>query len=235
MISNETLTNIRMFKLLPNTALEKLKSALIARTLQAEEVIFDMGDAGDELLIMQSGRVAVYTPSEDEPGSEQPIRIFEPPEAFGEMALIDHQPRSLSAKALVESQILVLHGDAFRRLLQDEPEMALAVMRGLTERIRYTTEFLNEVQTWVKKIADGNYDRAHRVDTTYEDPSIQNLAADFSQMAARVQEREQALRKEVSRLKIEIDQSKKERQVQQIVDSDYFQQLKEQADKLRGK
>jgi signal transduction histidine kinase len=113
--------------------------------------------------------------------------------------------------------------------------MALSVMRGLTERIRYTTEFLNEVQTWVKKIADGNYDRAHQADATYEDPSIQNLAADFAQMAARVQEREQALRKEVSRLKIQIDQAKKERQVQEIVGSDYFQSLKEQADKLRGK
>ena len=63
---------------------------------------------------------------------------------------------------------------------------------------------------------------------------IRTLAAEFAQMAAQVEKREQELRKEVFRLQIEIDEAKRERQVSEIVESDYFQSLRSQAKKLRG-
>jgi len=61
------------------------------------------------------------------------------------------------------------------------------------------------------------------------------LAAEFAQMAARVQEREETLRKEVAQLRIQIDESKRKQEAQSIMDSDYYKSLKEKAKKLRQK
>lgn len=228
------LKRIQLFRRLSDEALGSVQTALTTRHLAAGEVIFEMGDAGDELFIVKEGRIAIYAPDPEKPGEEQPIRIFEPPEALGEMALIDRQPRSLSARALDTSQVWVLTGGQFRTLLRTYPDMALAVMSGLNDRVRYTTQFLNEVREWVRRIAEGHYQRDFMPDAAYTDPSVSALAAEFAQMAAQVAQREAELQKEVFRLQIQVDQTKKERQVSEIVESDYFQSLRTQARKLRG-
>jgi CRP-like cAMP-binding protein len=150
------------------------------------------------------------------------------------MALIDRKPRSLSARALAPSQVWVLTGESFRSLIREVPDVALAVMAELNDRVRYTTQFLEEVRRWIKRIGEGNYERDFQPDTAHGDPSLRKLAAEFAQMAAQVQQREAELRKEVFQLQIQIDKAKKERQVSEIVESDYFQSLREQAKKLRG-
>jgi phage regulator Rha-like protein len=61
------------------------------------------------------------------------------------------------------------------------------------------------------------------------------LAAEFAQMAAQVQKREESLRQQIADLRIEIDEAKKERQVGEIVESEYFQNLRAQASALRRK
>ena len=65
------------------------------------------------------------------------------------------------------------------------------------------------------------------------DQTLSTLAAEFAQMAARVQEREDILRKEVAQLRIEIDEAKRKQEVQRIVGSEYYQSLKERAKELR--
>ena len=61
----------------------------------------------------------------------------------------------------------------------------------------------------------------------YQDSTLAALAAEFAQMAAQVQEREDQLRKEVAQLKIEIDDFQRKKDVQEIVGSDYYLRLKE--------
>jgi len=73
------------------------------------------------------------------------------------MALIDRRPRSLSARTVEPTHLLVLRGDSFRRLVRDDPAVALAVMSGLSDRIRYTTEFLSQVRHWVGRMSAGKY------------------------------------------------------------------------------
>lgn len=229
----ELLKNVSMFGRLSDEVLVEIESVLNIRSLEAGEVLFNQGDAGDGLFIIKTGRVAIYTPDDEHPGEERPIRIFEAGEVLGEMALIDDQPRSLSARALEQSAALVLSGDDFRRLLAQHETLALGVMAGLNERIRYTTDFLGEMREWVQRIAEGQYDRAFASDRAYRDRSIAALAAEFAQMTIQVKQREEELRRQVRRLSIQIDQAKKERQVEEIVESDYFQSLRAQAKKLR--
>ena len=233
MAEKVNLRAIELFAPLADETLVELAACLVPRALPEGAVLFDKGDVGDELYIVQRGGIALYIPNPEQPGSERPIRIVGAGEVLGEMALIDSQPRSVSGRAVEPVEILVLKGDGFRRLLREHPEMALAVMSGLNNRIRYTTDFLGEVREWVRRVAAGEYQRAFAPRTEYRDRSIAALAAEFAQMAAQVQKREEALRQEIVDLRIEIDQAKKERQVGEIVESEYFQNLRAQASELR--
>lgn len=231
-----SLRNIVMFSQLSEKDLDSVSAALKKRVLAAGEVIFNQGDPGDELIIVVEGRVAIYAPSAGANAGGQTIRIFQPGEMLGEMALIDQKPRSLSARAATETTILALSKDDFRKLLLQNPETALSVMAGLSDRIRYTTEFLSEVREWVQRIAAGSYQTGGYLESSkYQDQTLASLAAEFAQMAARVQEREDTLRKEVAQLRIEIDQTKRQQEASRIMESDYYQKLKEKVKDLRGK
>jgi CRP-like cAMP-binding protein len=249
------LREIYIFSHLSEETLAHVAAALEVRQFADGQVLFHKGDPGDEMFIIQEGSVAIYEPSEDQPGKERPMRIFRAGEMFGEMALIDLQPRILSARAVQPTKALVLRGDDFRQLLRN-PTMAMAVMASLNERIRYTTDFLGEVrdwvgrmasgqyetarffsdmQDWVKQVAEGEYERLVQGDHQYRDRTIATLAAEFARMATQVRQREDALRQEIAQLKIEIDEAKRKREVTEIVESEYFQTLKAQAENLRRK
>ena len=230
-----SLKDIVMFSQLSDQALEEVARALQPRQLQAGEILFNQGDRGDELIIVKAGRVAIFAPLEGSPGSGQAIRIFQPGELLGEMAIIDKKPRSLSARAEEASLILCLSGDQFCRLLNENPEMGLSVMAGLSERLRYTTDFLTEVRQWVRRIAEGSYQATAEIGDggKYKDKTLSALAAEFAQMASRVQEREETLRREVAQLRIEIDEARRKQDAAQIMDTDYYRSLKDKVKELR--
>jgi len=229
-----SLRQITLFSQLSEAAAAEVESVLRPRDLRAGEVLFNQGEAGDELMIVQKGSISIYAPTPGAPETGQPIRIFSPGEVLGEMALIDRKPRSLSARAEEASTVLVLCGDDFRLMLHRNPDLALAVMAGLSERIRYTTDFLSEVRGWVQRIAEGNYQMPETTrGAPYRDQTIATLAAEFAQMAGRVQEREDILAKEVAHLRIEIDQVNRKKESERIMGSDYYKKLKERADLLR--
>jgi CRP-like cAMP-binding protein len=229
-----SLKEISLFSQLSERSQAELAGFLQSRQLAAGEVIFNQGEPGDELIIVQEGEIAIYVPVEGLEGGGQPIRIFQAGELLGEMALIDRRPRSLSARAEQPSSILVLRGDDFRRLLDQNPDMSHSIMAGLSERIRYTTDFLSEVRTWVQRIAEGNYQAGVNLNVrSYKDPSLEALAAEFARMATVVQQREETLRQEVIQLRIEIDQTKRKQEAERIMGSDYYKSLKQKAENLR--
>jgi CRP-like cAMP-binding protein len=255
-MSDISLRDVYFFNHLTDEKLAELEQILESRSYKKNEILFNLGDVGDELFIVQQGLIAIFAPSEEHPGEERPIRIFRTGGVLGEMALIDHQPRSLSARALENSWVLALTGENFRRLLRNDPDIATGVMIGLTDRIRYTTEFLNEVRgwvgkvaqgaagdggflnevrDWVKHLAEGEYEQTidPAARTKFQDQTIATLAAEFAQMAAAVQQREEALRQEIAQLKVEIDEAKRKADVADIMGSDYFQSLRAQAKTIR--
>jgi CRP-like cAMP-binding protein len=229
-----SLKQTTLFSQLSDAALTELGSMLQARPMRAGEVLFNLGDPGDELFIVQTGTVAIYAPVSGQADQGQAIRRFTAGQTLGEMALIDRQPRSLSARAEEDSLVLALRGSDFRRLLAQNPDTAQAVMAGLSERIRYTTSFLEEVRGWVRRMADGSFQAAQSEQAQYTDPALAVLAQEFARMATVVQEREDLLRREVMQLRIEIDQAKRKEDAQQIIGSDYYQVLKARAREMRA-
>ena len=117
---------------------------------------------------------------------------------------------------------------------KNNQEMAVSVMGGLSDRIRYTTDFLTEVRQWVRRIAEGEYQSSSfEIKQNLQDNTLASLAAEFAQMAARVQQREEVLRQEVAQLRIEIDESKRKQEADQIMNTDYFQNLRERVKQMR--
>jgi CRP/FNR family transcriptional regulator len=236
-MTNIPLRSIPLFAPLTDEALAEVEAALQTRHLAAEQVLFNLGDRGDELIIVQSGKLAIYKPDPGAPAKGQPIRTFTAGSMLGEMALIDQKPRSLSARAEEPTTILALSSADFRSLLSQDVQISLTLLSGLSDRIRYTTDFLNEVQDWVGRITDGNYTAGSAMEskTQYPDPTLATLAANFAQMAARVKEREDNLRQEVAMLRIEIDEAKRKEDSSQIMDSDYYRSLKDKVRNMRQK
>jgi CRP-like cAMP-binding protein len=235
-ITKIDLKELNIFSYLQTDALEEVTYALQKKELQPGEILFCQGDNGDELVIVEQGALSIFSP--DQNGNGEAIRIFHPGEVLGEMALIDEQPRSLSARAEEKTTVLTLKKEDFQHLLAAHPEMTQAVMSGLNNRVRYTTDFLGEVRKWVSRIAEGDYDIDSHSEE-YDDKSIASLAEAFARMATQVKAREEELRQEVAQLKIIIDQTQRKQQVNEFVqsvqtDSDFHKQL-EAAKALRQK
>jgi CRP-like cAMP-binding protein len=221
-----------IFKSLSGDTLKYLVSEFKSRMLSGGEVLFSLGQPGDEMFIVMEGKIAIYMPDNNDPKTGQALRIFKAGEILGEMALIDRLPRSASARAEVDTQLATLDSVSFQKLLLDHPEVAMAVMSGLSSRVRYTTDFIGEIRQWVQRMAEGNY-HAIQAPDQLQDSSLSALAADFVRMASRVREREEKLQQEVAHLRIEIDDTKRKQQVSQITESEYYINIKAKLKAMR--
>lgn len=117
------------------------RTALAARmgvqAFVAGQTIFYEGDVGDALYLIARGQVRIYHPSAT--GHEVTVAIHRPGEIFGELALIDDQPRSASAVTMCPTVAVVLGQHAFQQLLRDHPAVATALLRELAIRLRNST------------------------------------------------------------------------------------------------
>ena len=93
-------------------------------------VIFIKGDPGDSAYVLISGRVEIRS-------GGHVVETMEPGEMFGEMALIDAEPRSASAVAVGRCELIMIDQDFFERLLREDG-FALKVMRLMSHRLRST-------------------------------------------------------------------------------------------------
>src|SRR5215469_7511984 len=97
-------------------------------------VILFEDDPGDSLFIVRAGRVKVVLVSED--GREVILGVLGVGEHFGELSLIDDQPRSAHVIAMEDSTLLVLRRDDFRRRVEVNPSVAWALLAELSRRLR---------------------------------------------------------------------------------------------------
>lgn len=96
---------------------------------RAGEVIFQAGDAGEEMYLIRRGQVDILDGS-------RLIRSLEPGALFGEMALICHEPRSATALARTDCELLPVDESRFLFLVQQSPYFSLYVMEVLASRLR---------------------------------------------------------------------------------------------------
>ncbi len=139
----EILTRSPLLRDLPEEPVARLAAAARRRTYKRGEVIFHLGDPGDSLFILESGRVKVYTYAES--GDETILSIIGPGECFGELALIDEQPRSATIQAMERVEALTIGRQAFRSVIREYPQAAEYLLRAMARRIRYLTEVVADL------------------------------------------------------------------------------------------
>jgi len=123
-----------MFAAFPEDQLRTLATLVARRSAPRGSVIMAEGDQVDSLYIVMSGRLKVMMGEAD--GKEVILGILGPGEFFGEMGLIDDQPRSASVVAIEPCELLSVTKRAFRKCLLENVEVAMAVLRVVVRRLR---------------------------------------------------------------------------------------------------
>ncbi len=96
-------------------------------------VLFRDGEKGDQMYIIQSGKVRIYKQIGD---VEKTLATLGTGEFFGEMSILNNEPRSASAEVVEESHLLVIDPRTFEAMIKSNAEISIRIMKKLTQRLR---------------------------------------------------------------------------------------------------
>jgi CRP/FNR family transcriptional regulator/CRP/FNR family cyclic AMP-dependent transcriptional regulator len=134
MVSAELFRQVPLFTGLEDEDLESLISVANRRKYPKDGVIFFENDLGDALYMILSGRVKVTILSDD--GREIILAMLSDADFFGEMSLLDNEPRSATAIALRETEMVVLHQREFLTIVEKRPRVLINLLSVLSARLR---------------------------------------------------------------------------------------------------
>ncbi len=132
-----------LFAALDAEAGQALLDEMTSLRLERGDVLFHEGDPGDRLFVIGEGKVKLGASSAD--GRENLVAILGPGEMFGELSLFDPGPRTMTATAVAETQLMGLGNDSLTSLLSGRPEVAKSLLAALAERLRRTNEHLADL------------------------------------------------------------------------------------------
>jgi CRP/FNR family cyclic AMP-dependent transcriptional regulator len=123
-------------------AVDKIAALCGKRKLAAGEVLFLKGDSGDALYGVRRGQLRIETTTES--GERLTHNVQGPGDVFGEVALLDGQPRTAGATAAEPTELFVLHRSDFVGYLERNPRVAVRLIELLCTRIRWISERMEE-------------------------------------------------------------------------------------------
>ena len=134
----------RLFRGLSPAELELVKSVVQERAYPADTIIFKEGDLGDGLYVVKSGLVQIGTAVSM--SEHRILSKLRPSESFGDMAVLDHEPRSASASAEQDTVVYFIPREDLLRLLEKIPKLSASLVREVSQRLRdFNKHYVNEV------------------------------------------------------------------------------------------
>ena len=127
----------RTVEVLPQALLDKIARVATVRSFPKRAIIVTEGDDTDSLYVMLLGKARVFVA--DEKGREVQLNQLGPGEYFGEVTL-DGGPRSASVMALEDCRCAIVKHGELRPFIEQQPELALHIVRKLARRVRDLTE-----------------------------------------------------------------------------------------------
>jgi CRP-like cAMP-binding protein len=97
------------------------------------ELIFSEGELGNEMFIIQSGKVRIFKNID---GFDQTLTVLEKGDFFGEMSILEGMPRSASAEAEEDCDLIKINSANFVAMIKSNIEIAIRIMRKLSLRLR---------------------------------------------------------------------------------------------------
>ncbi len=108
----------------------------------AGQVVFEEGDVGSEMYVIQSGTVELVKKTRK--GEEKILATLEKGDFFGEMSILEDVPRSSTARAKSDCELIKIGQSTFDEMLRHNTEIAVRMLRKLSRRLRETTKLLEE-------------------------------------------------------------------------------------------
>jgi Predicted membrane protein len=141
----ETLRHVPLFESLDDKAARELCQLLEPLDSKAKTVLFRAGDAGDSMYLIERGKVRICVQAKD--GQEVTLAELGRGDFFGEMALLDGDPRSADAVVAEDAKLALLSREHFLSFMRKTPDVALEMLAALANRLRHTDELLRHSAT----------------------------------------------------------------------------------------
>jgi CRP/FNR family transcriptional regulator, cyclic AMP receptor protein len=158
------LSEIKLFSSLDEEERKVLAGAAAERSLAPGETLFRTGDPGDALFLVRAGAIDLFTT--DTMGQKIVLHTAQPGEYFGELSLLDEGPRTATAQATEQSELVAIDRDDLLQLFKKRPDAALhmlATVGAMTRRAdamlrqrsaRNVNEAMEVQSTMLQRIAD---------------------------------------------------------------------------------
>jgi len=130
----EALKNAHMFSELGNSDLKRLAKLMAEMQFAAGSVVIKEGDETDGLFVVSSGKLEAVRGGSA--GHAQQVATYGSGEFFGEMALFEGFPRSVTVRAIEDSECLVMTRGDFMAELKNHPKLAIGMLPALVRRLR---------------------------------------------------------------------------------------------------
>src|SRR5262245_33186298 len=101
----------------------------------ANERIFTEGDLGTTMYIVQSGKIRLFRLVE---GTKRVLGMMEKGDFFGEMSILEGLPRTVSAEAVEDAELIEINSMTFDKMIKGNIEIAIRMLRKLSIRLRET-------------------------------------------------------------------------------------------------
>ena len=132
-----------LFAGLDEQATADLLSSMTPVHMERGDILFHEGEPGDRLYVITEGKVKLGRTSYD--GRENLLAILGPGEMFGELSLFDPGPRTATATAVAETQLVGLGTESLHTYLVSRPQASFTLLAALARRLRRTNESLADL------------------------------------------------------------------------------------------
>ena len=140
------LKGVDLFSELTEEQLGLLANLVVVQDFNRDETVVLEGDCSMKALyLIASGTVQVYMTGVD--GRETILSILERGDFFGEMSLIDGEPRSASVRTVTDAQLMIIHREPFLTLIRQTPEIAMSLLSEMSKRLRKANKQIGSLST----------------------------------------------------------------------------------------
>ena len=140
------LKGVDLFSELTEEQLGLLANLVVVQDFNRDETVVLEGDCSMKALyLIASGTVQVYMTGID--GRETILSFLERVDFFGEMSLIDGEPRSASVRTVTDAQLMIIHREPFLTLIRQTPEIAMSLLSEMSKRLRKANKQIGSLST----------------------------------------------------------------------------------------
>ncbi len=137
------LKNVPLFRDLSDDSLDILVTHSRPITFRKNTILMSEGETGESMYVINNGSVKIFV--SDASGSEMVLFIEGAGSYLGEISLLDGSPRTASAVTLEKTEVLAIAKTGFLECVHQNPEIAFAIIRSMTHRLRRATDAIRSL------------------------------------------------------------------------------------------